>query len=71
MTAEELCVKSIIEKHVLISVHEHLGTFSKAIMQTLAYVKEGSMATAFEGLVTPNEKLWSPILINRNTLLFF
>ncbi|MFZ1808262.1 MAG: membrane dipeptidase [Cyclobacteriaceae bacterium] len=47
---EEEKVKSIIEKNVLISVHEHLGTFPKDIMQTPAYVKEGRMATAFEGL---------------------
>ena len=47
---QETLVQKILKDHILISVHEHLGTFPKDIMQTPAYVKEGRMATAFEGL---------------------
>ncbi len=47
---QEETVNKIIKENVLISVHEHLGTFPKDIMQTPAYVKEGRMATAFKGL---------------------
>ncbi len=47
---QESRVSKILEQNILISVHEHLGTFPKDIMQTPAYVKEGRMATAFEGL---------------------
>ena len=48
--AQEAIVKKVLSDNILISVHEHLGTFPKDIMQTPAYVKEGRMATAFEGL---------------------
>lgn len=48
--SQEEIVKKILTEKVLISVHEHLGTFPEDIMQTPAYVKEGRMATAFEGL---------------------
>lgn len=47
---QEALVEKILKDHILISVHEHLGTFPKDIMQTPAYVKEGRMSTAFEGL---------------------
>ena len=47
---QEALVKKILTDHILISVHEHLGTFPKDIMQTPAYVKEGRMATAYKGL---------------------
>jgi len=43
-------VEKILKDHVLISVHEHLGVFPKDIMQTPAYIKEGRMATGFNGL---------------------
>lgn len=33
-----------------ISLHEHLGVFPERIEETPAYVREGRMATAFEGL---------------------
>ena len=49
-TEQEELVTKILTDHVLISVHEHLGTFPKDINQTPAYIKEGRMATAFEGL---------------------
>ncbi|MEM8894866.1 MAG: membrane dipeptidase [Bacteroidota bacterium] len=47
---EEARAKAFIENNILISMHEHLGTFPDDIMQTPAYVKEGRMATAFDGL---------------------
>ncbi|MDT0608003.1 dipeptidase [Croceitalea rosinachiae] len=47
---QEQLVDHILKENVLISVHEHLGTFPKDIMQTPSYIKEGRMATAFEGL---------------------
>ena len=47
---QEAIVEKILTDHILISVHEHLGTFPKDIMETPAYVKEGRMATAFKGL---------------------
>ncbi len=47
---QEAMVEKILKDHILISVHEHLGTFPKDIMQTPSYIKEGRMATAFEGL---------------------
>ena len=47
---EEARAKAFIKHNILISMHEHLGTFPDDIMQTPAYVKEGRMATAFEGL---------------------
>ena len=46
---QEALFQKILEDHILISVHEHLGSFPKDIMQTPAYVKEARMATAFEG----------------------
>ncbi len=48
--AEEARAKAFIENNILISMHEHLGVFPDDIMQTPAYVKEGRMATSFEGL---------------------
>jgi membrane dipeptidase len=48
--AEEARAKAFIENNILISMHEHLGVFPDDIMQTPAYVKEGRMATGFEGL---------------------
>ena len=47
---QEKLVEKILRDHVLISVHEHLGVFPKDIMQTPAYIKEGRMATGFNGL---------------------
>lgn len=48
--AQEEKVSKILKECILISAHEHLGTFPKDIMQTPAYVKGGRMATAFQGL---------------------
>jgi membrane dipeptidase len=35
---------------VMISLHDHLGTFPDPVTDTPAYIREGRMATAFEGL---------------------
>ncbi|MCC1485105.1 dipeptidase [Winogradskyella immobilis] len=48
--AQEQRVAKILKEEIIISVHEHLGTFPKDIMQTPAYIKEGRMFTGFEGL---------------------
>ena len=48
--AEEARVEALVRDHVMISLHEHLGTFPDDIDQTPAYVREGRVATAFEGL---------------------
>ena len=47
---QEQQVETFIADNILISVHEHLGVFPKDIMQTPAYIKEGRMATGFQGL---------------------
>ncbi|HSG49555.1 MAG TPA: membrane dipeptidase [Longimicrobiales bacterium] len=47
---EEERVEAILRDHVLISLHEHVGTFPDDIGETPAYVREGRVATAFQGL---------------------
>ena len=47
---QETLVTKILKENILISVHEHLGVFPKDIMQTPDYIKEGRMATGFNGL---------------------
>ena len=47
---QEQQAEKFIADNILISVHEHLGVFPKDIMQTPAYIKEGRMATGFQGL---------------------
>ena len=47
---QERQVEKFITDNILISVHEHLGVFPADVMQTPQYVKEGRMATGFEGL---------------------
>ena len=49
-TEQEALVTRILTNNILISVHEHVGTFPADIMQTPEYVNHGRMATAFEGL---------------------
>ncbi len=48
--AEEERVRSLTERSVFISLHEHLGVFPARIGETPAYVRGGRMATAFRGL---------------------
>ena len=47
---QEQRVEKFITDNILISVHEHLGVFPRDIMQTPAYIKEGRMATGYQGL---------------------
>ena len=47
---QEQRVEQFITDNILISVHEHLGVFPRDIMQTPAYIKEGRMATGYQGL---------------------
>lgn len=47
---EEARVGRLLEEHVFISLHEHLGVFPAKIEESPAYTHEGRMATAFDGL---------------------
>ncbi len=47
---EEKRVEEIAANNIMISLHDHLGVFPADIRETFAYVKEGRMSTAFEGL---------------------
>ena len=59
--SEEERVKKIIENNILISMHEHVGVFPHHIEETPQYVKEGRMATAFEGLAASH---WDAVFDN-------
>ena len=43
-------VTSLVASSLMISLHEHVGVFPDRIDETPDYVREGRMATAFEGL---------------------
>ncbi len=43
-------LESIVSNHIMISMHEHLGVFPADVHQTPTYLREGRMATGFEGL---------------------
>jgi membrane dipeptidase len=58
---EEERVQRILEDRVLVSMHEHAGVFPKDIAETPAYVREGRMATAFQGLA---EAPWDCVFDN-------
>jgi membrane dipeptidase len=47
---DEARVRALAEQCLFISLHEHVGVFPNRIEETPAYVREGRMATAFEGL---------------------
>jgi membrane dipeptidase len=47
---DEARVRALAEQCLFISLHEHLGVFPNRIEETPDYVREGRMATAFEGL---------------------
>jgi len=47
---EENRAAELLERTVLISLHEHLGLFPADISETPAMVREGRQATAFQGL---------------------
>jgi len=48
--AQERRVEMLVDRCIMISLHEHAGVFPAAIADTPAYVRAGRMATAFEGL---------------------
>jgi len=58
---EEARVEAIRRDHVLVSMHEHAGIFPADISDTPAYVREGRMATAFEGL---SKGIWDAVFDN-------
>jgi len=47
---EEERVEELTSRFPMISLHEHLGVFPRAIAETPEYVRHGRMATAFRGL---------------------
>ena len=47
---EEARAKALVERCVLVSLHEHLGVFPARMEETPEYVRHGRMATAFRGL---------------------
>jgi membrane dipeptidase len=47
---DETRVRSLTERFVFVSLHEHLGVFPARIEETPEYVRHGRMATAFRGL---------------------
>ncbi len=48
--AEERRAEALADRCIMISLHEHVGVFPADIAETPAYVREGRMATAFDGL---------------------
>ncbi len=58
---QERHVESLVRDNVMISLHEHLGTFPADIDQTPAYVREGRTATAFRGLA---DSYWDAVFDN-------
>ena len=49
-TTGEDRLAALVERIPMISLHEHVGVFPERIEETPAYVREGRMTTAFEGL---------------------
>ena len=47
---EEQRAERLVRDNLVISMHEHLGVFPADVHETPEYVREGRMATAFEGL---------------------
>lgn len=62
LTAEqETKVEQIIQNNIMISMHEHLGVFPKDVMETPEYLRNGRMATGFEGLANSH---WDAVFDN-------
>lgn len=57
---EARCLR-LIERCLLVSMHEHLGVFPERIEETPEYVRHGRMATAFEGLAASH---WDAVFDN-------
>jgi len=47
---QEKRAERLARESVMISLHDHLGTFPDPVTDTPAYIREGRMGTAFEGL---------------------
>jgi membrane dipeptidase len=47
---EEARLKSLVERCLFVSMHEHAGAFPACIEETPEYARRGRMATAFRGL---------------------
>ncbi len=58
---QEERVGRIVDENVLISLHEHLGVFPERIEETPEYVRQGRIATAFEGLAASS---WDAVFDN-------
>ena len=58
---QEVQVQNIVENHIMISMHEHLGVFPKDVMQTPEYLRNGRMATGFVGLANSH---WDAVFDN-------
>ena len=58
---EEARCSQLIERCLLVSMHEHLGVFPERIEETPEYVRHGRMATAFEGLAASH---WDAVFDN-------
>lgn len=58
---QEARFQSLIRDHVLISMHEHLGVFPAVIEQTPDWIRNGRVATAFEGLAAAH---WDAVFDN-------
>ncbi len=58
---QEARFQSLIRDHVLISMHEHLGVFPAVIEQTRDWIRNGRVATAFEGLAAAH---WDAVFDN-------
>jgi len=59
--AEESRVRSLVERCVFVSLHEHLGIFPDPIEDTPEYARHGRMATAFKGLAASH---WDAVFDN-------
>ena len=58
---QEARFQRLIRDHVLISMHEHLGVFPAVIERTPDWVRNGRVATAFEGLAAAH---WDAVFDN-------
>ncbi len=58
---EEARVERLLDEHIYISLHEHLGVFPADISESPDYTREGRMATAFRGLAASH---WDAVFDN-------
>lgn len=58
---QEVEVIQIISNNIMISMHEHLGVFPANVHETPEYLRNGRMATGFEGLANSH---WDAVFDN-------